>query len=311
MNTPTPPEGYQLVTVEEMPLPVPEGTMCLLADDPRDHWSISSMVGCSNRSDFLIKGMFYAIPAPKDEPLSILGIKLVESAALPPDTAIFTDGTNHIKLIMKDEPPAPPDDNYTVVRCHDVPTPIPQETLVMRGGQWAPSDYRGDLERTNLCSTTWYAIPAPKDEPPAPPDGSYVVMQGKDVVGTLPPQTMFWYNHDPKHPCWNEVSPYRRPSSTVIPTAWYAIPKSALSKPDADGWIPHVPGDPCPCAPELHVKVKLGDGSESDGNGPARMWRWSKSTDNGGDIVAWRPHKARSQGRPVCRAESGACRATN
>lgn len=59
-------------------------------------------------------------------------------------------------------------------------------------------------------------------------------------------------------------------------------------QPDADGWIPHRPGDPMPCDEDEKLLVKREDGSENNSWILARYFDWGK--DNGGDnIIAWKP----------------------
>ena len=62
------------------------------------------------------------------------------------------------------------------------------------------------------------------------------------------------------------------------------------SKADADGWIPHTPGDPMPCDPGLWVEVKFRDGSRHDED-TADDWDWEEQAPGFQDaaIVAWRP----------------------
>ena len=64
-----------------------------------------------------------------------------------------------------------------------------------------------------------------------------------------------------------------------------------------EGWIKHVPGDPCPCAPDQLIHVLFDDGWRSDGANPnparASVWidyldNWKCLTDTC-SIIAWRP----------------------
>jgi hypothetical protein len=66
------------------------------------------------------------------------------------------------------------------------------------------------------------------------------------------------------------------------------------------GWIPHTPGDPVPCDPELMVDVRFDDGGESGEAQQASFWaegpedNWRGRWDTGeplesDQITAWRP----------------------
>lgn len=65
-------------------------------------------------------------------------------------------------------------------------------------------------------------------------------------------------------------------------------------QPDADGWIPHCPGDPMPCAEDFKVAVRFIDGIEDESN-TAGFWRgvggapsfWDESGEE--TIIAWKP----------------------
>jgi hypothetical protein len=64
------------------------------------------------------------------------------------------------------------------------------------------------------------------------------------------------------------------------------VKESLTAQPDADGWIPHRPGD----APPLfsgHVHVRFRDGEEPEA---AAVWDWDDN-DSPCDIVAWKPAK--------------------
>jgi hypothetical protein len=79
-----------------------------------------------------------------------------------------------------------------------------------------------------------------------------------------------------------------------------------IKQPDADGWIPHTPGDPMPCNPDERVEVKLGNGlcSDSSGRGSS-LWYWGDSCMKGGVIVAWRPAQSKQPYNSDERAEWG------
>lgn len=65
------------------------------------------------------------------------------------------------------------------------------------------------------------------------------------------------------------------------------VKESLTVQPDADGWISHKPGDPCPCPKSHFVCVRFRDG---DICGPVQPFalRWSDlGTD--GNIIAWKP----------------------
>jgi len=71
--------------------------------------------------------------------------------------------------------------------------------------------------------------------------------------------------------------------------------KKKTAKPDADGWIPHVPGDKCPCDGELEVEIKCSvqDGDGPSNKGPAELFSWETTKRHPdrhwGAIIAWRP----------------------
>jgi hypothetical protein len=71
-------------------------------------------------------------------------------------------------------------------------------------------------------------------------------------------------------------------------------------QPGADGWIPHTPGDPMPCDPNMLVDVRFDDGGESGEAQQASFWaegredNWRGRLDTGeplesDQITAWRP----------------------
>jgi hypothetical protein len=68
-------------------------------------------------------------------------------------------------------------------------------------------------------------------------------------------------------------------------------------QPDADGWIPHRPGDPMPCDPETLIWVKLRDPSFVD-RSPETAGYWDEEDDHASNwrnadsinsIIAWKP----------------------
>lgn len=64
-------------------------------------------------------------------------------------------------------------------------------------------------------------------------------------------------------------------------------PDPVTPQPDADGWIPHKPGDPMPCAGHDIVLVRFRDMEEVGPTSPVGL-RWTGlGTD--GDIIAWKP----------------------
>lgn len=74
----------------------------------------------------------------------------------------------------------------------------------------------------------------------------------------------------------------------------WAERQSKTPQPDADGWIPHCPGDPMPCAEDFKVAVRFIDGIEDESN-TAGFWRgvggassfWDESGEE--TIIAWKP----------------------
>jgi hypothetical protein len=105
-------------------------------------------------------------------------------------------------------------------------------------------------------------------------------MRTKDYPLPEPPET------DIPIPCVTEsfsFSPSSEQEETPLERAVAALSRLCLAKPDADGWIPHKPGDPMPCDPEAKVRVKTENGSESTLS-RASYWWWT-----GGNIVAWKP----------------------
>ncbi len=56
-----------------------------------------------------------------------------------------------------------------------------------------------------------------------------------------------------------------------------------------DGWIPHKPGDPMPCDPDMYVEAKLRNG-EILGGSRAQIWAWHSMPELAGrEIIAWKP----------------------
>jgi hypothetical protein len=69
-------------------------------------------------------------------------------------------------------------------------------------------------------------------------------------------------------------------------TAW----RPHQPQPNADSWIPHVPGDPMPCSGSTIVDVKLQNGSTHPSVFDARNWDWGAWEDESwSQIIAWRP----------------------
>jgi hypothetical protein len=65
-------------------------------------------------------------------------------------------------------------------------------------------------------------------------------------------------------------------------------------QPDADSWIPHIPGDPMPCDGDLVVSVKLRNGEIRPKPLKAKEWvweAWGELARSPAEIIAWRPHK--------------------
>lgn len=60
-NPPPPPAGYKIVPKEEVPLPVPAGTLILPKNAPLRAWFPSAAVGSNDPHD-LWEGNFHAIP---------------------------------------------------------------------------------------------------------------------------------------------------------------------------------------------------------------------------------------------------------
>lgn len=63
---------------------------------------------------------------------------------------------------------------------------------------------------------------------------------------------------------------------------------------DADGWIPHTPGDPMPCDGDLEVEIMTR--TEVEGSTPRRPepqpaedWEWSVNLSPPVQILAWKP----------------------
>ena len=61
-------------------------------------------------------------------------------------------------------------------------------------------------------------------------------------------------------------------------------------QPDADGWIPHRPGDPMPCDGNLPILVIVGRDSDPSINPmPAKNFDWGEH--DPWPVVAWKPAK--------------------
>jgi hypothetical protein len=74
---------------------------------------------------------------------------------------------------------------------------------------------------------------------------------------------------------------------------WEGEKQNAAPQPDADGWIPHVPGDPMPCDGNLLVDVKIQNGLKPKGK-MASCFSWGDIDEHGiggVNITAWRPHQ--------------------
>lgn len=71
-----------------------------------------------------------------------------------------------------------------------------------------------------------------------------------------------------------------------------SAPKPETPIPDADGWIPHRPGDAMPCDGDLQVFIKLTKDSQIEAYSeyqPARDWIWSDDIPESSKIIAWKP----------------------
>jgi len=62
-----------------------------------------------------------------------------------------------------------------------------------------------------------------------------------------------------------------------------------LPDPGNDGWIPHNPGDPMPCEPDLKVFMRFEDGTETNVPTIAATWRWKNTGSPPWKITAWKP----------------------
>jgi hypothetical protein len=72
---------------------------------------------------------------------------------------------------------------------------------------------------------------------------------------------------------------------------WEGEKQDSKPQPDADGWIPHVPGDPMPCDGYLEVDYKMRI-RESQFPSKAEVLDWgSGKTSEITEIIAWRPHQ--------------------
>lgn len=63
---------------------------------------------------------------------------------------------------------------------------------------------------------------------------------------------------------------------------------------DAEGWIPHTPGDPMPCDGNLEVEIMTREEAEGSipwRSGPqlAEEWEWSVNLSPSRQILAWKP----------------------
>jgi hypothetical protein len=75
---------------------------------------------------------------------------------------------------------------------------------------------------------------------------------------------------------------------------WEGEKQDSKPQPDADGWIPHVPGDPMPCDGDALVDTRFKCGQESTGKELAKNfdWKWNGKSFA---IAAWRPHQPKQQ----------------
>lgn len=74
----------------------------------------------------------------------------------------------------------------------------------------------------------------------------------------------------------------------------YWAHKDELLPCDADGWIPHTPGDPMPCDGNLEVEIMTREEAEGSipwrpGPLPAENWEWSVNLCPSLQILAWKP----------------------
>lgn len=141
------------------------------------------------------------------------------------------------------------------------------------------------------------------NDKPLPPDDSYEVMLGKDVPVPCPRSGVkMLYDEIWVDSLYNKGAQLQNKHPMDYPmdsSGWYAVPKSALPakepekptpQPDADGWIPHTPGDPCPCDNlDQLIDLKLRGGWVTK-DYPADKVRWT-DLNTVYDIFAWRPHK--------------------
>lgn len=81
----------------------------------------------------------------------------------------------------------------------------------------------------------------------------------------------------------------RPPPNSIKPSEeWDLLPC------DAEGWIPHTPGDPMPCDGDLEVEIMTRTEVEGSipwrpGPLPAEAWEWSANLSPSLQILAWKP----------------------
>jgi hypothetical protein len=91
---------------------------------------------------------------------------------------------------------------------------------------------------------------------------------------------------------WTPDGSYYGPNSTSSLDLVNYEPQP--KQPDADSWIPHIPGDPMPCDGDLVVSVKLRNGEIRPKPLKAKEWvweAWGELARSPAEIIAWRPHK--------------------
>ena len=130
-------------------------------------------------------------------------------------------------------------------------------------------------------------------------------MLGKNVPNRLPTQGKYFASIG-----WvDSWGAGRIPTKDrLLGGGWYAIPDTRKKKPaklpvspqpDAEGWIPHVPGDKCPCDGKLKVQAKRRDGFTTEIRS-AYSLSWTNAQCDA-DIISWRPAKPAAQVEPTCK----------
>ena len=175
------------------------------------------------------------------------------------------------------EKPMPPDDTYEVMLGRDVPeNPDPDTLFLNRDKIWELRPFRG-LNVAASDSHTWYAVP--RSSLPTSPD-LYAELKAAHAAGKVIQQLE---SGDWKDLPANQAQ-FAMQAFNPVTAMLYRI----KPEPDAEGWIPHTPGNECPCNGDTKVECKLWDGTIAPVN-IARARIWDTRPSENSQIIAWRP----------------------